>query len=354
MNPFKSVMPVVMAALATSACASPPPSPVDTSRVDPTLGPEHAARQNSTDVVSVLVAQRDTQALSAMARELRKARTRTESGLWTIGLFHGDVQFALTRKMSRATGCMSPNENVAHRWLKEDPKEPAAIITVAEIELSRAWCERGSGYRNTVSDSQWAKFQRHAQSAYALLDANRAVASVDPEFYAVTAKAYRAIGASEAQLEALLDEAAAREPYYMRTYFAAAYSFLPQWGGSYHDLDRFARYAAERTATSDKTGFYFRIYWSLEDDCNCTGPWNSGDWETMKQAMRDVYERYPSQHNLDHILDVTCKAGDFDEALTWMRTKHPTSTNDDDFVVIMGSCKATAEMAKADAARAIS
>lgn len=348
MNVPKLLTPLALIA-SISACASAAPSPADTSQVDRALGNEHTARQNSTDMISVLVAQKDTKQLSAMAKQLRNARKRTESGLSVLGLFHGDVKFAFTRGMTRNNGCMSPNENVAHQWLKEDPKEPAAIIAVASVELSRAWCERGGGFIHTVSERERQKFAHHAERAYALLDANREIASVDPEFYAVTATAYRAINASEAQLEALLDEATSREPYYMRTYFAAAQSYLPKWGGSYHDLDAFARYAAERTATSDKSSYYYRVYWSLENDCHCMGPWNSGDWETMKQAMRDLYERYPSSHNLNHILDVTCKAGDFDEALAWMYKKHPDATSDDDLVVVMSSCKHLEVQARAAA-----
>lgn len=336
MNPFR--FPALFGfALLASACANAPPSPVDTSRVDPALGSEQNARSNSTQQVGKAIAAKDTESLSALARTYREARTRTESGLWTIGLFHADVQFALTRGMARGTGCVTPNGSLANQWFRDDPQEPAAVITLAHYELRRAWCERGGGYADTVSQKEWDAFHSHAQRAYALLDANREMASVDPEFYTVMVNAYRAISASKAQLEALLDEAAAHEPYYMRPYFEAATSYLPQWGGSYNELDDFARYAAERTATSDKNGFYFRVYWSMEN-CGCAAPWNSGDWEMMKQAMRDVYDRYPSEHNVQHMIDVSCKAGDMDEALAFMWKKHPEATSDDDFVAMMATC----------------
>lgn len=310
--------------------------------VDPELGNEHTARANSTNEVAAAIADEDLERLSELARKYRKARTRTESGLWTLGLYHGDVQFALTRGMTRGTGCASPKGRLAYKWLEHDPQEPAAIITAAYYELRRGWCERGGDYASEVPPERWEKFKAHADRAYALLDANREAASVDPEYYTVSVNAYRAISASHAQLEALLEEATGREPYYMRTYFEAATSYLPQWGGSYHELDEFARFAAERTSTSDKTGFYFRVYWSMEN-CACAAPWNSGDWSTMRQSMRDVYERYPSDHNVDYIIDVACKAGDMDEALAWMWKKHPDATSDDDFVAMMDNCEYEAE-----------
>jgi hypothetical protein len=124
----------------------------------------------------------------------------------------------------------------------------------------------------------------------------------------------------------LIEEATRREPYYHRTYFSAAPSFLPQWGGSYGQLDDFARLAAEKTETSDKTGFYARVYWSM-DECGCETVRDAADWDDMKQAMRDVYQRYPVKHNAEYFETVTCKMNDLDEAMYYIRALEQPTVN---------------------------
>ena len=263
--------------------------------------------------------------------------------MWKLGIFHASVQYDLSEGLNRASGCVSPNADFVRKWLEFDPRQPAAIVTAADLRMTNAWCHRGSGYANQVNEQQWEGFREETRAAFDILEESRALASADPEFYAVMASAYRASNKSWSDLADMLDEATSREPYYHRTYFRAAFSYLPQWGGSPGTLDQFARYAAERTSTSDKTGFYARIYWFLED-CDCASRIGAGHWDDMKQSMRDIYERYPVEFNAQNMLDVSCKAGDEDEALYYMRALHPEATGDGDFVLMIAGCKAMGAM----------
>lgn len=305
---------------------------------------EMAERDRIIDAVNAAIVSKDLARLNAMADEYRQSRARTPSGAWKSGIFHGAVQYKVSAHLKRSKLCTSPYAGVVRDWLAAHPEQPAAIITMADMRVAQGWCFRGGSYANRVSQREWQGLRRNTQAAYELLDDNRSIASTDPEYYAVMAELYRAMSKSPSELASLIDEAASREPYYMRTYFRAAQSYLPKWGGRPGDLDLFARYAAEKTRTSDKTGFYYRIYWYLEH-CDCASPWGSGDWGDMKQAMRDVYERYPVEHNARHMLDVSCKAGDYDEALRYMRLLHPDATSDADFSVMMATCEYEAKRA---------
>lgn len=325
-----------LAALAPSCTSG--EGALDTSRVEANSSDEEFERNRIISAVDLAITSKDLAGLSEMADKYRQSRARTPSGSWQSEIFHIAIQFQTRKNLQRSTGCQSPLAPLVRDWLESDPDQPAAIITMADLELAEGWCFRGTGYSDEVSEQGWKEFRKHSRAAYDMLETKRDQASSDPEFYAVMAAVYRALNKTPRDLRLLLDEATSREPYYLRTYFSASHSFLPQWGGSAERLDDFARYAAERTAASDKTGFYYRVYWYLED-CACASPWTVGDWEEMKQAMRDVYERYPVDFNARHMLDVSCKAGDTDEALRYLRLLYPDATGDADFAAQIAACK---------------
>lgn len=309
----------------------------DTSRVDAVTQDELTERKRIYRAVSSAVQANDTKRLSSLAATLLASRGRTPSGNWLSGVFHSAIQFEIEKGMKRETGCVSPREPLVRKWLASDPDSPAAIITAAHHEIRRGWCHRGGGHANTVTDAGWKNFYGFAGAGHQLLVENHAVASVDPEFYAIMVDAYRALNMSRSRLNSLLDEATDREPYYLRTYFNASHSYLPQWGGSLEELDSFARYAAWRTRRSDGMGFYYRIYWYL-GECNCSAEKLRGDREDTLEAMRDIYERYPVPFNASHMQQVSCEAGDRDEALHYMRALHPEALGDGDFVAMLAKC----------------
>lgn len=313
-------------------------SPADTGKVEAVSNDELRERKVVLRQVDAAIAANDFAALDKLGEQLRTSRARTPSGLWKLGAYHAELQFKLSKGMSRENGCVVPGAGFAARWLRHSPNGPAAIITNASLASQKAWCIRGTGYTGSVPEEAWPRFRAGIGDAFKLLTATKAVASVDPEYYSIMANLYRSRGASQDETMALVREAADREPYYSRTYFEAALNFLPQWGGSMAEVDKFARYAAERTRTSDKLGFYARVYWALEE-CGCADINEDADWDTMVQAMQDVTERYPAPFNAKHFMDLACKHGDVEAAMPFIRVLTPEATSDDDRIIWVKGCE---------------
>jgi hypothetical protein len=66
------------------------------------------------------------------------------------------------------------------KWTAAYPDSPTPRISLAYLYLNYAWLARGSGFANSVSESQWSLFKsRNAQAKAILLEAG-ALKEKDP------------------------------------------------------------------------------------------------------------------------------------------------------------------------------
>ena len=298
---------------------------------------ELAERNAILSKVRAAIAAGDFAALSAMENEFRTSRARTPSGIWRLAMFHVALQAYLAEGLEREGGCEYRDAQFVQRWGAATPRNPAPFITDAALLSQQAWCFRGSGYADSVPADAWPKFRQGISAAAEVLDKHSALAASDPEYYAVRLDLLRAQGVSKATFHAVLDKATAREPYYHRTYFNAAWYYLPQWGGSYADVEEFARSAADRTRRVEKRGLYARIFWHL-DQCGCHITERVADWPTLKQSMRDVYDHFPERWNGQYFADLSCRMGDTEEGHRYIKAIHPEATDDASFAALFAVC----------------
>ena len=334
---------MLMIGLCLSCCASSAAVP-DTGQVVADSSDELAERTLILDKVKTAVVTHDFAGLSAMEEDFRSTRVRTPSGVWKLGIYHLGVQGYLAEGLRREDACQLQDPTFIRRWADAVPHNPAPAITDAALHLARAWCFRGSGYASSVPAEAWPDFEREVAAAAAVLNGPKRSTSVDPEFYAVKLTVLRAQGVSRSVFRGVLDEATAREPSYLRTYANAAWFYMPQWGGSYAEVEALARYAMDRTRTTDHQGAYARVFWHLEE-CGCRIIKQAADWPTLKQAMRDVYTRYPVPWNGKYFAEVTCKMGDGEEGRRYIRATHPDAPDDKSLAALFASCDKQARSA---------
>jgi hypothetical protein len=316
-------------------------SPIDSGKVEAATTDEERERDAILGSVRSLIDRKDFAGLDAMELGFRTSRARSPSGVWKLAVLHSGLQYYLGEGIDKEHGCTFAQAPFLTQWRSANPDGPAAIITEADLLRQQAWCYRGSGYAAEVADSAWPAFHAGIDKAHALLRSHHKVASVDPEYYAVMSVIYRSKGMERAEFMRLIDEGASREPYYHRIYFKAVWSFLPQWGGSFEEVDEFARYAANRTRTSENTGFYARVYWSLVE-CGCVDIARQVDWDTMKQGMRDVFERYPVAYNAQYFRDLSCQKGDLEEGKRYIRALTPEALSDNGRIILFKECEIAA------------
>ncbi|MEO7635988.1 MAG: hypothetical protein ABIS38_10130 [Sphingomicrobium sp.] len=284
---------------------------VGASAAAPAARGEFALRQALLDRVKALVEARDFAALNAIERQYRTTHARTPSGSSPLYLFHAGVQNALPQPRP-ADGCRNDATRFIDDWAKRDPNAPGATITRAYFDVQVAWCYRGEGSAANVAEDAWAPFHAHIDAAARTLEQHPRAAA-NPQYYAELADIYLAQGRDESEMQALLDRASARDPYYYEIYWAASTYYQPQWFGSPGQFDKLARYAAERTRATEGNGGYARFYWhAISLNCGC---WREAiDRPLMKTAMRDVAARFPDPWNLANFARIACILDDPAEA----------------------------------------
>jgi hypothetical protein len=326
------VLAALFSALLPTTSAAAPLAPLQ-----PVASADEHAEKDARDAIiartEAAIAAEDFAALAAMDREFRSSRARTPGGTWNLRVFHLTLQWDLDEGLDAEGKCIYRRAPFIARWRAAEPQDPAAAITDAALLLDQAWCYRGDGYAADVPEEAWPKFRDTVARAAAVLESTRRNAAIDPEFYATEIRAMRGWADDDA-LARLVAEASAREPAYEHTYTSAALSLLPQWGGSYAEVDALARAAAE---TAHDRGLYARIYREL-DDCGCDILADAGDWQTMKRSMSEVYARYPVRFNADYFAELSCRMGDGEEGRRYIRALHPEATAEGDFVALFGTC----------------
>ena len=274
-------------------------------------GNELIERKTVVDAVHKAVESKDYAALDRMATDFRASKARTTSGVWKLAVFHQQM----LEEAGPSASCDKPSPSFSVDWLAHSPASPAAVIVRAAVLEEEGWCLRGSGTVNTVSASAWQQFRAKAQEARELLSDRKKQASVDPHYYAVMARIGIDQAFDKSAYRAMLDEATARSPDYHYAYFEAYRYYQPQWFGSLREVEELGRYASEH-AGDDRDGMYARYFWYVFD-CRCHVMEQVVDWPRMKQSMRAVMARYPTDWNASNFARISCAMKDTEEAGKW-------------------------------------
>lgn len=253
-------------------------------------------------------------ALEQAAGAYRKEKSRTVSGNWKLTLFYNGIDEAIDayELQSERDVAYDALDKLADDWVAKFPDSPTGHIVRSRVLTRRAWAHRGSGYASTVSDEAWPRFHKYIAAARANLEANKAVASVDPKWYEEMLIVARAQGWEQDQVEKLLDEALDREPVYYQTYFMALEGLLPKWGGGLDEIEEFAQDAARRTSQLEGQGMYARVYWFASQTQFKNDIFKNSfvDWPQMKAGFEDIIRRYPDAWNLNNYAYFSCMARD--------------------------------------------
>ncbi len=314
-------------------------NPID--RATPISSPderlEHFAREAIIGSVNSAIGAKDFSALDAMEESFRASRARTPAGFWNLAIFHHQLRYRLSQDLDKATGCVSGGAKFVAQWHEASWHSQAATIAEVALLMTEAWCIRGGGYASEVEEDVWPKFRAKVEAAASVLTEHREQASRDPQFYAMALEVMRAKGMDRDEFAAVMAEATAREPAYVETYTTAATNLLPQWGGSYIEIDALARLAIEKSEDTEGTGIYAQIFRTLAE-CGCDVIAYAARWATLKQSMREVYERYPVRNNAEYFADLSCRMGDAQEGRRYIRAQHPEASGDDDFAALFDAC----------------
>jgi len=251
-------------------------------------------------------------ALDVILAKYLSSKARTSSGLWKVGFLEDGIETTTAEENAVSEQDWKRLEEKAQRWIAANPKSPFARINLALVVKSHAWSFRGSEYAEKVPQTAWKPFFKELARARRILDEAKSIADVDPAWYALAIEIAKADGRKRSEVDALFNEAMAREPDYYPVYFAMLDYLLPKWNGDPHQIEIFANQAVARTRSVEGNSMYARIYWGASEGQfqNHLFMSSFARWKQVDAGFKDILARYPDQWNLNHYAKFACLAGD--------------------------------------------
>jgi hypothetical protein len=248
--------------------------------------------------------------LERLHAEYMDPRARTPSGQWKLVFFHQGLATPMALDKDDEAGWAELDARYV-RWRDLHPASPVPRLARAHAHMQRAWAYRGTKWARDVDPAAWEPYHTQMQWARELLEADREIASVDPQWYRLMALVALHQGWPDAERDALETGILALAPTYYEAVFAAATRYEPKWGGSDAALDAFARRAVAATRATEGEGLYPRIYWSVHGsvDVGWMQDDSRAEWAMLRRGMDDVLAKYPDEWNRQHFAAMACNSG---------------------------------------------
>ncbi len=209
--------------------------------------------------------------------------------------------------------------DMAQDWIKQAPS-PAARIFLGKMYFDWAIAYRGENLASDVPKQNWAPFSEKLKLARRAFETNKADGDIDPEWYRTMILIATLEQWPDQVRSRLYQQALTKYPDYQYIYFEIGVGLQPQWGGDWKAFDHFARYAIEKTKSTEGSSLYARMYWNIQGTCGCSVPKDTAvDWHILKESFRDLVQRHPSQWNTSAAAYFACMANDKEETKFWLQ-----------------------------------
>lgn len=250
------------------------------------------------------------------AIESRYAQALATKKRLPSGLFASNRMVALMFSQSGSRGLdWEAAQEKARAWAAQFPKSVLPALALNRIHSERAWAARGRGYSSEVTQKDWRVFNEHMSKAREALESRAEVGRGDPNWWYQLLVLAREQGWPMREYSAIADLALAAFPEHVDIYRAISLKLVPQWGGSWEALAKFADQAAARTVRLEGKTAPARMYWHV---ANYFGPGQltrpEGNWPTLRASFEDLVARYPDSWNLNGYARFACDAGDKEAA----------------------------------------
>ena len=222
-----------------------------------------------------LLVQEDFAQLEKIAQQNRIEKGRLLGGIWKTFAFYNGTG------MPVSVGTPTDSDYAAQiarekKWIAAYPDSTTPRISLAYLYLNYSWLARGSGFADSVSESQWSLFKSRTAQAKAILVESAALKEKDPFWYEAMQLVAHDEGWDQADVRELFDQAVAFEPEYYHYYREYARYVSPQWYGERGDILAFAEETSNRIPEPNGSMLYFQIVSSLA--CYC------------KPALEDLHQ----------------------------------------------------------------
>ena len=247
----------------------------------------------------------------------------------------------LPSRYAKADELWAPIDAKMQRWEDAFPNSPHAVVAKAAYYVRRAWFYRGSDVAAHVPQEAWWEMHQYERKAWEFLNAHRDARSRNPEWFTLALLVAMDLERPADEIKALRDDFLENGQFYPSTLKLFFSRMQPKWGGSFAEMDRFARYVVDRTRETDGNAMYARLYWTMS--AQYRGRVFSElpiDWPMMRTGFEDMIVRFPDPRNVNALGMFACLAGDIptmERALE--RLAGDVDPEQWDFVVSFGYCQ---------------
>lgn len=253
--------------------------------------------------------------LDAMAERFRTGRERTPSGFWRLTALYEGLS-AATPPQTITPAVIQERARILEAWIKAHPGSPTPHLAFAILLRNYAYASGVDARQIEDPETGEQALAERLREVRSFLDEQKAVASVDPHWYALIAEVMGLQGEPHEKLLASFDEGVRREPLYYPTYFETFHALQGRAGNSAASLAAFADRAAALTHAAEGEGLYLRIHWYAAEAIYGYGLFSHSnlDWPRLTRGMTDVLARYGDTWNRGHFAMMACLATDREQA----------------------------------------
>jgi hypothetical protein len=259
-----------------------------------------------------LLRQEQFERLDRLSDELVKTQARFPGGDWKSYRF----QEALGKPPGGDKASDEEWERliaVLQRWHSARPNSMAAVLALTDAMVGYGWKARGGGFADTVTPDGWRLLRERTTGVDDLLaEIGRRVPRT-PDWYRAMIDSARTEGWDRDRVDALFEEAVAREPKYLHVYSAVARYLLPRWHGNEGDWETFAEDSSKRLGGREGSVVYGHIAWQISKLYRGADFYkqNRVSWVRIKQGFIDRETLYGfSVRNLNAFCELAGAAAD--------------------------------------------
>lgn len=271
---------------------------------------------NVREMAKKLFEAEDFENLDRLSLQYLSSHEKIPNGMWKLSELYDGIDSAMSTPPNINTYAeidkhWNSIQKRLDRWLKKTPSSMMANTLKSIAYTNQGWSYRGTGFSSSVNQDAWVLFNEFIQKAKLNLLSVKSFATKDPNWYCAMFVIAKVEGWSDEQFFELLNEGIAKHPNYYQIYNYASSRFLPQWGGSIDDVERFAKLSAENSTTEEGRSFYARVLWSAyQSHLPASFIKNKNIWLLMKSSFDELVNMYPDPWNLYAYARFSCMAGD--------------------------------------------
>jgi hypothetical protein len=227
--------------------------------------------------------------LESIAADARQKKELFGDGSWKLVQFY----YAFECDEDEPESMWKLHDEIHRAWVKAKPASITANVALADFLVDYGWKARGAGFAHTVTEEGWRLFRERLAAARQVLREGSALAEKDPYWAKVALVVARAQGWDAADVDKLVDEAAAAEPTFWLYQTERATSLMPRWHGEPGDWERYAEKAA-----ADPKGLgpeiYARIVLELHGYHDHIFRETKASWLKTRDGLRKLREKHPA------------------------------------------------------------